>query len=473
MKQEDHNEPRLNGVDALIELEAATKNVAAALQKSVTEYNELMEKYTALQEMVKNGATNVQANSEPGSHQRYVVVMIDAYENELTDLFLRYAEMSIATQKYTLEDALKDWFKTYHPELAHLHRIVQIYADYGFLFAGSAQSGHGEDGVKQRPLAQLLSTSSAYFNFINVISEKDVIRKMQGLTIRHIAEPDCIGFWFSTDCCSHLSAPDEYSGKMKNISAEFATILSDLVEGKLPSLNPAYSRGEVTQVREVTSIQDVVSDNKSAQRKDSYGYFENNRYVARTPPKSDMESFKIPQNMSSPSKPSAMMPPKPRAGLVPLNTAGHRLDHPVRPPTSAEQTALKNRTKKGKLCSPFYLTGTCPVKSCRFDHTPISQNILVALKYKLIKWPCRFGCACRRKDCFNGHLCSTKGCNGPGGFCKFGKDSHGVDMIVAQWVEPVCEWGKPAEGYRSKNSEDQSSKSSMEIWPTMGNLIDI
>jgi hypothetical protein len=98
----------------------------------------------------------------------------------LTELFLRYAKESIATQKYTLEDALEDWFKTYHPELAHLHRIVQIYADYGVLLARSALLGHGEDGVEQRPLAQLLSTSGAYFNFINVTSKKDVIQKMKG-----------------------------------------------------------------------------------------------------------------------------------------------------------------------------------------------------------------------------------------------------------------------------------------------------
>lgn len=42
-----------------------------------------MEKYQDLQETVNNGAADAQANSEPGGYQRHVVVMIDAYDNEV------------------------------------------------------------------------------------------------------------------------------------------------------------------------------------------------------------------------------------------------------------------------------------------------------------------------------------------------------------------------------------------------------
>lgn len=95
-------------------------------------------------------------------------------------MFFRYAKESIANQKYTLEDAVDDWFRKYRPDLEHVHRIVQIYADYGVLLAGTAQSGNIQDVGAQQPSAKLLSTSGAYFDFINVTSEEDLIRKMQG-----------------------------------------------------------------------------------------------------------------------------------------------------------------------------------------------------------------------------------------------------------------------------------------------------
>lgn len=76
----------------------------------------------------------------------------------------------------------------------------------------------------------------------------------------------CISFLFSTDRCSHLSAPGEYSVKTKDISTEFAILLSDLAEGKLPSWTPACSRGNIEQVREMTGNDTVATENETAHR---------------------------------------------------------------------------------------------------------------------------------------------------------------------------------------------------------------
>jgi hypothetical protein len=206
----------------------------------------------------------------------------------------------------------------------------------------------------------------------------------------------------------------------------------------------------------------------------------------RTPPKSDMESGFAKSSSSQSAKPTAILAPPPRPILIPINNSSHRLDAALRPPKNAEHAALLKRTKTRRLCSSYYLSGSCPMEKCRYDHTPISPAALYALKYKLSKFPCHFGGACRRKDCFNGHVCFKKRCTGlASGKCKFGKNAHAVDMEVAQWVEPVAGWVNEVKGKEDKNrgmkklrngdgSEETSSKSSMENRPTkFGILIDI
>jgi hypothetical protein len=71
-----------------------------------------------------------------------------------------------------------------------------------------------------------------------------------------------------------------------------------------------------------------------------------------------------------------------------------------------------------------------------------------------------------------------KGCvgNNDGG-CKFGPEAHGVDMSVADFVQPwtgKMKETKKKEVQSDRSTETDSSKGSMENWPTMvGDLIDI
>jgi hypothetical protein len=192
-----------------------------------------------------------------------------------------------------------------------------------------------------------------------------------------------------------------------------------------------------------------------------------------------MSSIDSPEYSAPSSSALATHNIKAKTGCIPINKNGHRLNKPLRIPTAAEQSALKDRTRTKKLCSPFYLANTCPFRSCNYDHTPISTLVRYALRYKMSEWPCRYGGACRRKDCFNGHLCFRKKCGEKkAGDCRFDSDMHGVDLEVAEWIESVGAWGNELEVKTTKVKhgvvETISSKGSMEKWPTMvGNLIDV
>jgi hypothetical protein len=213
-------------------------------------------------------------------------------------------------------------------------------------------------------------------------------------------------------------------------------------------------------------------------RKVQHGYFENKRYIARTAPKEDITSLTSLKPLGNSTYSTTTFSSKPHAGLISINTAGHRVDPILRLPTTAENSAYKSRSRHKNLCSWFFLSGSCSTKMCRYDHSPITASQLHVLKHKLLEWPCHFQGACRHKGCFHGHVCVKKGCIGNiDAGCKFGPEAHGVDMKAADFVQPWT--GKMKETKKKELKSDQdpetdSSKGSMENWPTMvGDLIDI
>lgn len=201
-----------------------------------------------------------------------------------------------------------------------------------------------------------------------------------------------------------------------------------------------------------------------------YGHFENYRYVARTPPVPDLRLSNTVNRLNQSSS-IATNPSSSRAGRIPINAAGHRLDSFLQTPTNEERKKYKSRTKNKHLCSPFYLTGHCLLKNCRYDHSSITPTVLHVLRHKIQEWPCKFEGECRRKDCFHGHVCLVKGCAGHNDRgCNFGLEAHQADKKVAEWVRPVA---RQYDGVNKKDVKDngrsktESSKGSMENWPTM------
>jgi hypothetical protein len=202
----------------------------------------------------------------------------------------------------------------------------------------------------------------------------------------------------------------------------------------------------------------------------------------RTPPKSDVQAILPNTNSSLSSKSDTPAPPTPRIGCIPINSAGHRLDTFLRTPSNKEYSAYNSRTRTKKLCTSFYLTGSCRhAKNCRFNHKPISPSLLHVLGHKLKEFPCHFKGACRNADCFHGHMCIKKGCSGTKvEGSRFGREAHGVDLEVAEWVPNKTRETKDEKHVKVQAKEPRqiadgnSSTASMENWPTkFGILIDI
>lgn len=190
-----------------------------------------------------------------------------------------------------------------------------------------------------------------------------------------------------------------------------------------------------------------------------------------------MKSLNIPITSNSSLNSSTVIPAKPRTGFIPINAAGQRLDPTLRTPSNAEFSAYKLRTGPKKLCSVHYLKGRCWAKKCCYDHSPINDSLSLVLKHKLLENPCRFEGVCRDEGCIYGHVCARKGCAGQNDKgCKFSAATHGVDMKVTGWARPI-ENKKGANKEKAVRvmtpTDTGSSKSSMENWPSMGNLIDI
>ena len=108
---------------------------------------------------------------------------------------------------------------------------------------------------------------------------------------------------------------------------------------------------------------------------------------------SPRSSFAIPQNDRAgqafpPSSPPAMHPhlvlPKQKNGdLVPINSAGHRLDVLLPPPSAEDWSAYSVRiAQQGKLCNEYQLKGYCTKggANCILDHSPIPDNVKLVLK---------------------------------------------------------------------------------------------
>lgn len=148
---------------------------------------------------------------------------------------------------------------------------------------------------------------------------------------------------------------------------------------------------------------------------------------------------------------------------IPVNASGHRLDIYMTLPTSTQWALYKARTNINKLCTSFYLAGSCDMPaSCQYDHTPISTDIHYCMQYVLKEVPCPTKGACRRMDCISGHVCQNRACaaRGKSAVCKFARNVHGVDTKIADWVEPEDDNGN------TETQEDgkENGKGPMESW---------
>ena len=155
-----------------------------------------------------------------------------------------------------------------------------------------------------------------------------------------------------------------------------------------------------------------------------------NSYVdlSRTISHSSSSSMSVPLNPSAPSfvKTAPPAPPPTKVATVldkrpaqagnvkahlsaktgiPVNKLGQRVDLPIPKPSHADLMRFEDRIYQQKLCNEHHLRDNCWSTPCKFDHNPIDDGILNALRIKARSIPCREGSKCRRLDCFMGHMC--------------------------------------------------------------------
>jgi hypothetical protein len=146
----------------------------------------------------------------------------------------------------------------------------------------------------------------------------------------------------------------------------------------------------------------------------------------KTPPTSSQTSSPQPTERSNISSllPAASIP-----GFIPLNKSQLRID-PYLPFPSQQAWKIYNaRFAKAKPCNAFHLQQNCSNFNCPFDHSELEPETKQVLGYVVRCNPCPRKGACRKNDCFYGHLCQKDGCNGQtngGGSktCRFKPDLH-------------------------------------------------
>ncbi|XEV04475.1 hypothetical protein FSHL1_009762 [Fusarium sambucinum] len=117
------------------------------------------------------------------------------------------------------------------------------------------------------------------------------------------------------------------------------------------------------------------------------------------------------------------------AKTVRLNSAGHRVDDPLR--TANQQAFDSWKHKVGKVgmryCRLHHLLGSCSKTSCKYSHGPLSEDEKLVFRREIRMGVCNAGLQCRDVACLYGHNCS---CNKT--TCKFSQEMHKVDVSEAK-----------------------------------------
>lgn len=118
-----------------------------------------------------------------------------------------------------------------------------------------------------------------------------------------------------------------------------------------------------------------------------------------------LRSIAIPKD-----EPEVVAPPVSEVkNLISVNKEGQRVDRPLSAPTvDALQAFHDLRTKP---CQHLAINGHCQFGSaCEFDHTPLDEDMIHAMRWTLRHNPCIIGMGCRWQQCKRGHKCQKTGC---------------------------------------------------------------
>lgn len=111
-----------------------------------------------------------------------------------------------------------------------------------------------------------------------------------------------------------------------------------------------------------------------------------------------------------------------------VNAAGQRVDSrlPDLPQNMPDDWLQKVKAAKTRACRAFHLKGNCRI-ACGYSHSPITDEIRLALRKSLRESVCHVGPGCREPGCYYGHQCSCKRTK-----CNFSQEMHAVDEATAE-----------------------------------------
>ncbi|KAH6991827.1 hypothetical protein EDB82DRAFT_122196 [Fusarium venenatum] len=116
------------------------------------------------------------------------------------------------------------------------------------------------------------------------------------------------------------------------------------------------------------------------------------------------------------------------AKTVRLNSAGHRIDDPLRTPNQQALDSWKHKVGKVgmRYCRLHHLSGSCSNASCKYSHGPLSEEEKLVFRREVRMGVCNAGLQCRDVACLYGHNCSCSKTT-----CKFSLEMHKVDVSEA------------------------------------------
>ena len=135
--------------------------------------------------------------------------------------------------------------------------------------------------------------------------------------------------------------------------------------------------------------------------------------------------------------PLCQLPFTGKAGHVPVNKSGDRLDVFMERPYAIDFRAYKRHVKRtGKIpCLKLCNSQLCD-KDCSFDHGKATKRVKRAARWMAKITPCERGAQCRVISCLYGHVCQSTLClkdDEEAASCKL-KKSHNTDAVCTGWV---------------------------------------
>ncbi|KAE8847463.1 hypothetical protein HRS9122_04370 [Pyrenophora teres f. teres] len=445
----DYSTSNPDNASVLRDFEGVLSKCREAMSSSDSRYEELLAKYNELESKVVGRVMQDTATPQTLTSQ-FVVVLVDAHSHKFRGNYIYGAESGGSQAAKLLKEATLKYINDYHPTIGSSCIHARIYANLKRLSVDVSKRRDNSNRKLKLPhypralgaFAAGFSRADAWFEYIDVVEEEDVQRKITALFRSYTKNPQCAHVFLAASGSEHYT---RLVDGHHNCTDKFT-----MIPGGLQG-NSVYPDARLTTF---ANVFEQASSGRAPMNISC----------------NDAETLKKLSKVTTGQKATHSIP-ETRAG-IPVNSDGDRIDDYMVPPTNSQWSIYEARVSENKLCTPFHLANGCENRTtCTYDHDRITPTITYCLRYTLRKVPCRKRGACRIQGCFMGHCCRNTACkDGKIRRCKLTPQMHGVDMRVADWVQP----GDYEGGVKEEETEREEHETSAEpSGVRTGILIDI